>query len=152
MALKSREALLTKRTVSISAFTISISLFGPSFTHSYIPLRQRETEQWLAALKRATISTTHKPVVSPAQVTLEDSRSNRRRRSKISPHTCHSLCYTLFTLFSQSTVGCWEERRAVGCSLLRIRLRRRMTSPLVISGKMCTGGSVVILFPDTPRL
>lgn len=147
MALKSREALLTKRTVSISAFTISISLFGPSFTHSYIPLRQQEAERRLA-----TISTTHKPVVSPARVTLEDSRSNRRRRSKISPHTCHSLCYTLFTLFSQSTVGCWEERRAVGCSLLRIRLRRRMTSPLVISGKMCTGGSVVILFPDTPRL
>lgn len=43
-------------TVSISVFTISITLFGPSFTHSYIPLQQRVSVRPLAAVMRATIS------------------------------------------------------------------------------------------------
>lgn len=70
---------------------------GDDSTHSYVPLHQWKAKQQLTAVMRTTISSTHNQVLSPVQVTVEYISPHWKKRSKISPHTCHSSCYTLFT-------------------------------------------------------
>lgn len=103
---KSREALPTTRMAPSVLLSISILVCGADSTHSYVPLHQWKAKQQLTAVMRTTISFTHNQVLSPAQITAEHMSSRWRRRSKISPHTCHPSRYAPFTRrYSKSEVS-----------------------------------------------